>query len=330
MRRIARAVLVTGALLSSVLVSATAGGAGAADPPPTFNSFYESIPITVNGDYIPVFVGSCNVASEASILWYAPGPAPDYVWSITSVEPFEYESAAMPVNGTYEPIPGDFDGDGCDDILWYAPGGAQDHIWWGELDGSFTSEPMTINGDYVPAIGIFDEGEPQDIFWYAPGAGADYFWLGGGDRTFTSTPAPAVNGTYEMVAWGNSILFHRPGPATDYLWDNVDAGTGTYESSPLEINGTYDPEMSVVGFLLHGAGTAPDFLMFDHEDGTPMTLSGTINGTYNDDVRSLRTYFAHVWHAPGAAPDYLWVPTGAGEESRAAQTGRFTPPTPTR
>lgn len=311
MKRIARAVLVTGALLSSVLVASTTGNAAAGDSPPTLNSFYESIPMTVNGDYTPIFGLACGEEDTPFILWYAPGPAADYVWSITSLSPLEYESAPMPVNGTYEPIIGDFDDNGCDDILWYAPGGASDFIWWGEANGSFTSEPITINGSYVPAIGHFDGQDPVDIFWYAPGGAAEYFWLGGGDRTFTSKSAPAVNGTYEMTALGDRILFHRPGPAMDYQWDDVDAVTGTHSTTPVQINGSYDPEMSVVGFLLYAAGTAPDYLMYDiDEHGKPETLSGTINGTYADDVRSLHLYYLHVWHSPGAGQDYLWIPEG--------------------
>ncbi len=318
MARIARAVLVAGALLSSVLIASTSGTASAGDgPPPTFNELYRSIPMTVNGDYTPLFGLACGAEEgSAFILWYAPGGAADFLWTITDIDPFTYSSKSMPVNGTYQPIVGDFDGNGCDDILWYAPGGAPDFIWWGESDGSFTSAGLTINGTYEPVAGVFGDNEPQDIFWYAPGSGGEWLWEGGqgvDGRTFKSRPGPSVNGTYEVEAIGGSILFHKPGPGTDYLWGGLDAGTGAHETQAVEINGTYSPQATWYGFLLYGAGGAADYLLYEvDEQGKPSTIPGTINGNYVDDVRSPTAYLAHVWHAPGSAPDFLWVPASLG------------------
>ncbi len=34
-----------------------------------------------------------------------------------------------PVNGTYRPFVGDFDGNGIADIFWYGPGSAPDSMW---------------------------------------------------------------------------------------------------------------------------------------------------------------------------------------------------------
>jgi len=38
------------------------------------------------------------------------------------------------IDGTYTPIPGNFNGDDRSDVIWYGPGGAGDSIWFG-LDG---------------------------------------------------------------------------------------------------------------------------------------------------------------------------------------------------
>ncbi len=316
MKNVLRAVFLTGALLASVLTASTTTASAGAAPPTTFNELYRSIPMTVNGDYTPIFGAQCGAELGAFIFWYAPGGSPDYLWEITGLDPFTYTSKAMPVNGTYEPIVGDFDGNDCDDILWYAPGGAADHIWWGELDGSFSSAPMTINGTYEPVSGRFGDDDLDDVFWYSPGSGAEYLWAGVDDRTFASRKGPNVNGTYDLEPLVSNILFHKPGSGTDYVWTDLDAKTGSRSSHAVNINGTYRPEATFYGWLLYGPGSSPDYLMYDWaDDGTPMSVPGTINGTYVDDVRSPRAYIANVWHAPGAAQDYLWVPEGLGDAS---------------
>ena len=227
MKRILRAVLVTGALLSSVLVASTGSTAQAGEgPPPTFNEIYESIPLTVNGDYTPIFGLGC-ASGEEEIL------------------PF--------------------------------------------------------------------------IFWYAPGTGTEYMWEGSDDRTFSSAVGPAVNGHYEIESLGSGILFHKPGPGTDYFWGGLDAATGDHDSGPVKINGSYNPQATIFGFLLYGAGTAPDHLLYDWDEaGNTAAIPGTINGTYADDVRSPETFVGHVWHAPGSAPDALWLPAGLSEGSSAS------------
>lgn len=53
------------------------------------------------------------------------------------------------VNGTtYQPLTGDFNGDGLSDILWYAPGSTPDYVWWSNRNGGFTSTSVVVGGDY--------------------------------------------------------------------------------------------------------------------------------------------------------------------------------------
>ena len=37
----------------------------------------------------------------------------------------------MAVNGIYDPLAGDFNGDGKSDVFWYVAGPAADSVWYG-------------------------------------------------------------------------------------------------------------------------------------------------------------------------------------------------------
>ena len=81
--------------------------------------------------------------------------------------------------GTYVPVTGDFDGDGCDDIWWHKPGTAADPLWWGRPDRTFDTAPVGVdpNGTFIPISGNFDGDAYDDIYFYAPGTATDrLFW----------------------------------------------------------------------------------------------------------------------------------------------------------
>ncbi|MDE0802009.1 MAG: hypothetical protein OSA99_01675 [Acidimicrobiales bacterium] len=316
MKHVARAALAVGVLLGAMVFPKSAVEAG---PPlqETFNEYFRSVPITANGDYIPIAGLNCSEENPAFIFWYAPGTAADHLWQIQDAEPLTYTSTPMPVNGVYEPIVGDFDADGCDDIFWYGVGTAPDYVWWNSPATTFTSVPFTVNGVYEPVVSRFGESATDDIFWYSPGPGTDYFWTGFLDRGFGSHVAPAVNGDYDIGSLGSSLYFHRPGPGSDYFWSDIDPETGSHTSQAVHLDGSFTVEASVGGFVLYGPGAAEDLLLLVDldEEGNVETVPGTINGTYVDDVRSPRASLLHVWHAPGPAPDYLWLPGRKAEEA---------------
>jgi len=228
-----------------------------------------------------------------------------------------YTSSPFTVNGVYEPISGDFNGDGYGDILWYKPGTGADYIWSFNSDGSYDSNPFTVNGDYTPVVGDFDGSGTTDILWYQPGTGADYIWSFNTDGSYDSNPF-TVNGEYEAIegdfdgSGTTDILWYKPGTGADYIWSfNTN---GSYDSEPFTVNGDYDPitgdfdGSGTTDILWYKAGTGADFIWSFNTDGSydsePFTVNGDydpIEGDFNgngiDDI---------LWYKPGSGADYIW------------------------
>ena len=309
MRRIIAGLLASAVLLGgAVVTSAPAGSA----PPDNYNDYMQSEAFQVSGSYQPlVGISDCvEGPTTLFILWYAPGSAADYLWRLADETVSSRTSEALPVNGVYEPVVGDFDGDGCDDIFWYAPGSAADYVWYGNADGGFDSKAVTVNGTYTPIVMAMSEDPTEDIFWYAPGSGQEFIWDGHEDRTFTSHVGPTVNGDYRVAVVYSSMLFHKPGPGQDYIWAGVLAGQPAPETDiPIDIDGSYVPLSGPDGVLLYGPGSADDRALVDvdEETGEVVTIPATINGTYVPGVRSHQaSQYLYLWHAPGAASDHIW------------------------
>jgi FG-GAP repeat len=182
--------------------------------------------IRVDGTYTPL-VGDFDGDGFDEILWYAPGPAPDYMWNFTSYS--TVQARTYPVNGVYSrPTVGDYTGDGVDDILWYQPGTTPDYFWDYNQGGSFASGRRDINGSYRPVSGSFGNDRTDDIFWYAPGTAADYLWdYIPGSSKFQNIRQTVNGGTYLPFSLdifrdgpgGEDIFWYAPGPGPDGIWD---------------------------------------------------------------------------------------------------------------
>jgi hypothetical protein len=242
--------------------------------------------------------------------WWAP--------DLTS-PPIDQRSAVTTVDGHYdEPVTGDFDGDGRDDVLWYQPGVARDFIWWGRSNRTFVGTEVTVNGTYRPATGDFDGDGRTDILFHAPGTTPDYIWYGSSSRRFRSIGYRA-NGSYRPLTgdfdgdFRDDILWYAPGRTADSLWKG--SATRVLRGVSVSVNGVYQPltgDWDGDGrhdVLWYGPGAGSDIAWFGGPlgfTGKGMTVSGTypgavagdLNGDVRDDV---------VWYAPGPAKDNLWV-----------------------
>jgi hypothetical protein len=275
MRRVVPAAIVAALGITSAPAPATAIDTG---PRAIYSASTSDPGVQVSGTFTPV-VGNFAGGAGDDIFWYAPGPAPDHLWTSTGRGTFT--KAARSVNGTYRPVVGDFTGDDYDDIIWYAPGTAPD-VLWTSVPGPavFTSSPLQIDGDYQPvvldgsidlAVAITHASAPlpnDTIIWYRPGPASDVAWGWGTDGTHSSY-AVAIDGSPQLVPFNanadtlEDLLAYTPGPGPDavYTYD-----TGALIKTPKTVNGSYRPTV--------------------------------IGGGYRDRV---------LWHGPEAAPDAYWT-----------------------
>ena len=248
-------------------------------------------------------------------------------WMSTLSSAFRSGPAVQPVQGRYQPISGDFNGDTYSDVLWYAPGTARDSLWFGHASGTFTpAATPAINGTYVPVAGDFNSDGRDDVLWYGRGRSADSMWLGQAGGTFKPGWRVAINGTYSPLVGdfdGDSsvddVLWYSPGTGADFLWIGA---SGSFALAPrLNINGSYRPVVANLDckdgsdILWYGPGKAADSLWLARANGTfrsgpepPSTAS-----TGRSEATSLVTASATcLWYGRGASADgmSLGSPTG--------------------
>ena len=93
----------------------------------TFTSAIDSIG---TGAYQPI-LGDFSGDLRADVIWYAPGGGADRYWGGRSntAPYFAKEGADLAINGNFQPVVGDWNGDGTQDIFWYGPGRQPDAVW---------------------------------------------------------------------------------------------------------------------------------------------------------------------------------------------------------
>ncbi len=148
------------------------------------------------------------------ILFYGVGGRTDRIdrFSWPSSGALHRTSRAITVNGTYQPITGDFDGNGLADIFWYAPGRGADYLWFttGTRSGAtgHRSASAPVNGSYELHVGNFADNELRDEVLFRATAGSGYLWTfdAEGARASRRVATAAAPGTARVIEGPNDRL----------------------------------------------------------------------------------------------------------------------------
>ncbi|MCB0972874.1 MAG: hypothetical protein KDA97_15310, partial [Acidimicrobiales bacterium] len=208
------------------------------------------------------------------VLWYAAGSAADRVdhYGWPSGGSLSVTSRSVRVNGRFEPVSGDFDGNGFADVLWYAAGSTPDYTWFHAgtsiRSTGHRSNSTPVNGSYQVHVGDFS-GSParHEIAFNATGPAADHLWSFAADGGLRSTVATTSLAGFSYVLRGG------------------------------------DDRLLVWG----GSGTSPDLWGFDplaaRPSGVP-PLDGPYQPLIGDFVGPGGTSSV-LWYAPGSTPERL-------------------------
>ena len=156
----------------------------------------------IQGTFLPVS-GDFDGNGYEDVFWYSPGTGYDEMWfhGPPGADGFLARTRkAIPVNGTYVPVAGDFDRNGYDDIFWYGPGATSESLWtFGASGYTPVAQPAASGTTYRLAAGDFNRDGFDDIFWHLPGGGAESLWRGGA-AAFTRLATTNVDGSYNLRA----------------------------------------------------------------------------------------------------------------------------------
>jgi hypothetical protein len=315
------------ACLAAVAVSA--GSAESAD-----DARWQYADASVSGVYTPL-VGDFAGDQADDIFWYAPGAAVDVLWIARAGArgSDSFTRVRFTVDGTYQPVVGDFAGDDYDDIVWYRPGEGSDPLW-----ESVPSEAvfegagrLSVSGSYRPEVlRDYRSGAHKDrIAWQRTSKGHDVLTRFDADGPGGHSSEQVEIRTDQTVVPGDwngdgldDLLLYGPGSTPDSLWLSGD--DGGFSTHDLAINGVYQP-VTVVGadrdgVFLFGPDAAPDrYLAGDGSSFTsePVDSFPTSGVAYGADARGFA--FVHST-STGTREDGLLVQDGRGQRFKLSES----------
>lgn len=184
---------------------------------------HTTVEVSVSGSYVPL-VGDFDGDDHDDVFWYRPGTGADYVWTGRSGSPAAspFGNQRVTVNGHYEPVVGDFDGDGVDDVFWFRPSSTRHFLWLGRAGLAFRSVPVSMAIDAIDAIGDFDGDGRTDLVDHRPGATADSVLYSNGSGFDRHTVS--VGGSYDLFVGdfdengADDLYWYSTGAGNDYVW----------------------------------------------------------------------------------------------------------------
>lgn len=231
----------TGAAFSSLWsgnTNRTFSGAGYATKPPASAK-------VLKGNFRQSSTETSNEQENLDLYFYGPGTRADSLWVGSASGAFT--PTALPVNGTYTPLVGNFDGRASGialtDVFWYAPGKAADSVWM-NTGSAFTSTAVTVNSTYAPFVlrgednGL--ETSVNDTIIWNRAVGSDYAWdTRGTNGTFDylSYELPDMGGLTPLGGdYDGNLVAMGEGPTSDILWYARGNLTGQVEKMWLNVD----------------------------------------------------------------------------------------------
>ena len=272
------------------------------------------------------FAGAFTYFGGQSVFLYTPGPTPDGILAIEADgtgEGFGTQFVPKTVNGTYQPVVGDFDGNGYDDVLWYAPGPAADSLWLFSGNGAHSVRSRTINGSYRPAVIDANGDGHDDIVWYAPGTKPDSLWLSGIQGTYTTRPLTITNDFQLVVGrFGDCPRAARRRSSCSGSRAGT-SGSGPSTTTPATRRAPPPPTASRwsstpeggrarLGVLVQPGGVRPRGVHLTLGGGALFSNGPDVNGTYDPVVGDYDGDGGNdiAWTRPGTATIWLLDPGG--------------------
>lgn len=265
------------------------------------------------GNYNQVGVG---VHLSGAYIWvtvrFAQGPPP--APPISEHAPAELVGERVGLCYGSQPLTGDFDGNGYDDVFLFGPGQVPDAIVY-HGPGTQTVQPTTVRGTYQPYVADFDGDGRDDIAWYAPGPANDSIWFGTSDKRFDSVPF-TISGRYQPLLgdWngdGRTDLFlYAAGNDPDYYWYSTGRG---FRSANRNIYSHYQPEIADFDgngrddMFWYAPGPNADSLWYNTSGGL-ISKAWPVHGRYQPQVGDFDGDGSSdiLWYAPGPANDSVW------------------------
>ncbi len=236
---------------------------------PSGDAFVDAGQVPVSGDYRPeVLRDYRDGAHKDAVVWQRTTDGPDALWRFDADGEGGWTSEGLEIGARLTLLPGDFDGDGLDDLVLYGPGSLPDGVWLIHPDQGFTRSPLAINGRYqaVTVIGAARDG----VFLFGDGSAPDWYLRSDGAALASELLEPfgTVGEAHGADARGFAFV-HSTSPGVREAGLLVDDGPGRR----FTLSETHDV----------GAGVRP--------------VTGDLDDDGTVDI---------LWYGPGSRPDELW------------------------
>lgn len=237
--------------------------------------FDKSRKVNIGGHYLPSVLRDYRAeTTKDDILFLGPGAAKDYLWHFRDNGSATYASRPLSVNGAYQLVVGDYNGDRIEDVMLYAPGSHPDYLWHSSTSGAFRQTNHRVDGNYEPTV-VYQQ-DRDGILWWTDAAAQAYWWQGtpSGFKNapfslpvlgIPATPHPlGVNSVMLIVADDVDGIFWPDGTANPY-YELASPGHDITTQVPLVGDFDADGYADVVWF---GAGGQTDELWYTDTSGT--------------------------------------------------------------